>query len=164
VHLEVRGEVCEAVFYVGNLKVDFFEFFLFIYVVQYCIICRHSDSIASEDAEIESMQDCSDLGIDSHADALPTRLDLIHTRLDLTHTFINSRLDLTHTLINSRLDLTHTRLDLIHCRNSCVFDSPFNFKYFFVQEVAIGQYLGAGGMTLVSQLCPMMKGKYSCKT
>lgn len=28
----------------------------------------------------------------------------------------------------------------------------------FFQEVAIGQYLGAGGMTLVSQLCPMMKG------
>jgi len=28
----------------------------------------------------------------------------------------------------------------------------------FFQEVAIGQYLGSGGMTLVAQLCPMMKG------
>ena len=28
----------------------------------------------------------------------------------------------------------------------------------FFQEVAMGQYLGAGGMTLVSQLCPMLKG------
>jgi solute carrier family 6 GABA transporter-like protein 1 len=27
----------------------------------------------------------------------------------------------------------------------------------FFQEVAIGQYLGSGGMTLVSQLCPMLK-------
>jgi solute carrier family 6 GABA transporter-like protein 1 len=30
----------------------------------------------------------------------------------------------------------------------------------FFQEVAMGQYLGSGGMTLVSQLCPMMKGKH----
>ena len=29
----------------------------------------------------------------------------------------------------------------------------------FFQEVAIGQYLGSGGMTLVSQLCPLFKGK-----
>jgi hypothetical protein len=28
----------------------------------------------------------------------------------------------------------------------------------FFQEVAIGQYLGAGGMTLVGQLCPIFKG------
>jgi len=28
----------------------------------------------------------------------------------------------------------------------------------FFQEVAMGQYLGSGGMTLVSQLCPMLKG------
>lgn len=28
----------------------------------------------------------------------------------------------------------------------------------FFQEVAMGQYLGAGGMTLVAQLCPMLKG------
>ncbi|CAB3372382.1 Hypothetical predicted protein [Cloeon dipterum] len=28
----------------------------------------------------------------------------------------------------------------------------------FFQEVAIGQYLGAGGMTLVGQLCPILKG------
>ena len=27
----------------------------------------------------------------------------------------------------------------------------------FFQEVAIGQYLGSGGMTLVAQLCPMLK-------
>ena len=29
----------------------------------------------------------------------------------------------------------------------------------FFQEVAIGQYLGSGGMTLVAQLCPLFKGK-----
>ena len=29
----------------------------------------------------------------------------------------------------------------------------------FFQEVAIGQYLGSGGMTLVAQLCPMLKVK-----
>merc|ERR1712012_99799 len=28
----------------------------------------------------------------------------------------------------------------------------------FFQEVAIGQYLGSGGMTLVAQLCPLFKG------
>ena len=28
----------------------------------------------------------------------------------------------------------------------------------FFQEVAMGQYLGSGGMTLVGQLCPMLKG------
>jgi SNF family Na+-dependent transporter len=28
----------------------------------------------------------------------------------------------------------------------------------FFQEVAIGQYLGSGGMTLVAQLCPILKG------
>jgi solute carrier family 6 GABA transporter-like protein 1 len=28
----------------------------------------------------------------------------------------------------------------------------------FFQEVAMGQYLGSGGMTLVAQLCPMLKG------
>ena len=28
----------------------------------------------------------------------------------------------------------------------------------FFQEVAMGQYLGSGGMTLVSQLCPILKG------
>ncbi|XP_391929.5 sodium- and chloride-dependent GABA transporter 1 isoform X1 [Apis mellifera] len=28
----------------------------------------------------------------------------------------------------------------------------------FFQEVAIGQYLGAGGMTLVGQLCPLLQG------
>lgn len=28
----------------------------------------------------------------------------------------------------------------------------------FFQEVAIGQYLGSGGMTLVGQLCPMLQG------
>lgn len=30
----------------------------------------------------------------------------------------------------------------------------------FFQEVAIGQYLGAGGMTLVGQLCPILQGNY----
>ena len=29
----------------------------------------------------------------------------------------------------------------------------------FFQEVAVGQYLGSGGMTLVAQLCPILKGK-----
>lgn len=28
----------------------------------------------------------------------------------------------------------------------------------FFQEVAIGQYLGSGGMTFVGQLCPLFKG------
>lgn len=28
----------------------------------------------------------------------------------------------------------------------------------FFQEVAIGQYLGSGGMTFVGQLCPILKG------
>lgn len=30
----------------------------------------------------------------------------------------------------------------------------------FFQEVAIGQYLGAGGMTLVGQLCPLLQGTF----
>lgn len=30
----------------------------------------------------------------------------------------------------------------------------------FFQEVAIGQYLGAGGMSLVGQLCPLLQGIY----
>lgn len=28
----------------------------------------------------------------------------------------------------------------------------------FLQEVAVGQYLGSGGMTFVGQLCPILKG------
>ena len=28
-----------------------------------------------------------------------------------------------------------------------------------LSQVAIGQYLGSGGMTLVAQLCPMLKGE-----
>ena len=28
----------------------------------------------------------------------------------------------------------------------------------FFQEVALGQYLGSGGMTLVAQFCPLLKG------
>merc|ERR1712038_1765161 len=28
----------------------------------------------------------------------------------------------------------------------------------FLQEVAIGQYLGAGGMTIVGKICPLLKG------
>lgn len=28
----------------------------------------------------------------------------------------------------------------------------------FYQEVAIGQYLGSGGMTFIGQLCPILKG------
>jgi solute carrier family 6 GABA transporter-like protein 1 len=30
----------------------------------------------------------------------------------------------------------------------------------FFQEVAVGQYLGAGGMTLVGQLCPILQGEW----
>ena len=30
----------------------------------------------------------------------------------------------------------------------------------FFQEVAVGQYLGTGGMTLVGQLCPILQGKF----
>lgn len=33
----------------------------------------------------------------------------------------------------------------------------------FFQEVAIGQYLGAGGMTLVGQLCPLLQGIFKLK-
>ena len=50
----------------------------------------------------------------------------------------------------------------------CYFQGSFLLVYFiamifcgipiFFQEVAIGQYLGSGGMTLVAQLCPMLKG------
>jgi Sodium:neurotransmitter symporter family. len=29
----------------------------------------------------------------------------------------------------------------------------------FFQEVAVGQYLGAGGMTLMGQLCPILQGE-----
>ena len=29
----------------------------------------------------------------------------------------------------------------------------------FFQEVALGQYLGAGGMTFIGELVPIMKGK-----
>ena len=49
----------------------------------------------------------------------------------------------------------------------CSFIGAFLLVYFvamifcgipiFFQEVAIGQYLGSGGMTLVAQLCPMLK-------
>ena len=31
----------------------------------------------------------------------------------------------------------------------------------FFMEVAIGQYLGSGGMTLIAQLCPLLKGRKS---
>ena len=36
----------------------------------------------------------------------------------------------------------------------------------FLQEVAIGQYLGAGGMTIVGKICPLLKGKccFKCQT
>ena len=30
----------------------------------------------------------------------------------------------------------------------------------FLLEVSIGQYLGAGGMTTIAQICPMLKGTY----
>ena len=31
----------------------------------------------------------------------------------------------------------------------------------FLLEVSIGQYLGAGGMTTIAQICPILKGKVS---
>jgi hypothetical protein len=34
----------------------------------------------------------------------------------------------------------------------------------FFQEVAVGQYLGAGGMTLVGQLCPILQGESNHST
>ncbi len=37
----------------NKLKGGFFGFFLFLYDIQHCFICRPSDSTASEDAGIE---------------------------------------------------------------------------------------------------------------
>jgi hypothetical protein len=72
--------------------------------IQHCIICRPSDYIVSEDAEIEPKTVATTA---LAVNALTTRLDLIHnSAIDL----INTRLDLIHT----PLDLIHTRLDLIH--------------------------------------------------
>ena len=31
----------------------------------------------------------------------------------------------------------------------------------FLQEVAIGQYLGAGGMTMIAKICPILKGTWT---
>ena len=31
--------------------------------------------------------------------------------------------------------------------------------YFYLTEVALGQYLGVGGMTFIGQIVPIMKGK-----
>ena len=31
----------------------------------------------------------------------------------------------------------------------------------FLLEVSLGQYLGAGGMTTIAQICPILKGKTS---
>ena len=57
----------------------------------------------------------------------------------------------------------------LHLWFSFCFSGAFLIVYFiamtfcgipiFFQEVAIGQYLGSGGMTLVAQLCPLFKGK-----
>ena len=30
----------------------------------------------------------------------------------------------------------------------------------FLQEVAIGQYLGVGGMTMIAKICPILKGNF----
>ena len=65
-------------------------------------------------------------------------------------------------------DSSHGNQILCH-KNLCIFFSgAFLIVYFiamtfcgipvFFQEVAIGQYLGSGGMTLVAQLCPLLKG------
>ncbi len=83
-----------------------------MYYIQHCFICRHSDSIVSEDAGIEP-RTVATLALavrrSSHsATSHPPRLHLTHTRLHLTHT----RLHLMHT----RVDLIHTRLHLIHTR------------------------------------------------
>jgi hypothetical protein len=75
----------------------FFGFFLFMYDIQHCFICRPSDSTGSEDAGIKPRTVAtaalavrrSNHSARSHPQI---RLDLIHTRLDLIH----SRLDLIH--------------------------------------------------------------------
>ena len=61
-------------------------------------------------------------------------------------------------------------LSLFNYNDNYFFSGAFLLVYFiamflcgipiFFQEVAIGQYLGSGGMTLVAQLCPILKGKY----
>ncbi len=62
---------------VGKLKVDFVGFFLSMYDIQHCFICRPSDSTVSEDAGIEPLGQISST----------VRLDLIRTRLDLIHSW-----------------------------------------------------------------------------
>ncbi len=47
------------------------EFFLFMYVIQHCFICRPSDSTVSEDVWMEPRTTAT-------SDALTIRLDLIH--------------------------------------------------------------------------------------
>ena len=37
-------------------------------------------------------------------------------------------------------------------------DDHFQFSYIRYLEVAVGQYLGEGGMTLVGKLCPLLGG------
>jgi hypothetical protein len=39
--------------FVADIKGDFFGFFLFMYNIQHCFICRPSDSTVSKNAEIE---------------------------------------------------------------------------------------------------------------
>ncbi len=50
------------------------DFFLFMYVIQHCFICRPSDSTASEDAGIVPRTFAA---LAFTLDALTTRLDLI---------------------------------------------------------------------------------------
>ncbi len=56
------------------------DFFVFMYVIQHCCICRPSYSTVSKDAGIEP----SDFGIDTQT-ALTTRLDLIHIYVNWIH-------------------------------------------------------------------------------
>ncbi len=57
-------------------------YIFFMYDIQHCFICRHSDSTVSEDAGIEPRTVATTA---LASDALTTRIDLIHTRLDLIH-------------------------------------------------------------------------------
>jgi hypothetical protein len=48
-----------------NIKGGIFWFFLLMYLIQHCFICRPSDSTVSEDACMDRAQDCCDFGSDS---------------------------------------------------------------------------------------------------
>jgi hypothetical protein len=60
--LSLKGRILDVVYYLQGYKAGprspsfkggFFGFFLLMYVIQHCFICRPSDSTVSEDAGIE---------------------------------------------------------------------------------------------------------------